>query len=109
MLVYIPGISTHLLDIGVLHEPSCHITLTADLPSNVSQTGVKLVSILKAGGCRVLNLATLDLVDLSVSEADLVSMFKSETCFENKLSILHYFLVHEGDLEIATEVGTHFR
>lgn len=108
MLVYVPGISTHLLDIGVLHEPSCHITLTAELPSNLSPAGVKLVSILKTEGCKVLNLATLDVIDLSISEAQLVGMFKSETSFQNKLSILHYFLVHEGDSDIATEVRTHF-
>lgn len=103
ILVFIPGICTHLLDIGVLHEPTCHIT-TTPLLSSLNPAEINLTPLLKMGETTVLDLTTLNLVNLSITNNQLVQTFKSDTTYENKLSILHYFLVHKGEMDLVVEV-----
>lgn len=102
-MVFIPGICMQLLDIGISHEPCCHVTTTFEIPNlEVNQTC--LTPIIKCGKFSVLNLATLDIIDLKVTNLQLIQSFKSINSLENKLSILHYLLVHVGDMETAVEV-----
>ncbi|KAF2885779.1 hypothetical protein ILUMI_20414 [Ignelater luminosus] len=103
ILAYIPGICTHLLDIGILHEPACHITTTAEF-SGLEPQQISLAPLIKFGESMVLNLVTLDIVDLTVTNNQLIQTFKSDTALENRLSILHYFLVHNADVDVVIEL-----
>lgn len=104
MLVYIPEICTHLLDIGFSHDPSCHIITTArEIPGlDLERTCLTLVDTL--GNYSVLNMPTLDIIDLRVSTEQLAETFKKTTSLENKLSIIHYLLVHKNETENVIEV-----
>lgn len=53
----------------------------------------------------MVDLNTLDVVTLGVSEKDLTSTFKSDTVIENKLAIMHYVIQHEGNMDLAEEVN----
>jgi hypothetical protein len=103
MVVYAPGLLTHLLDIGLAHEPCCHILMGCTLPGILSNTS-HLVPLLQYGNTVAVDLPTLDLVPLTVTTGHVVETFKCDHSLENQLAILHYFLVHQGDLETVTEV-----
>ncbi|KAK9736850.1 gamma-Secretase-activating protein C-term [Popillia japonica] len=107
MLVYIPEICTHLLDIGFSHDPSCHIITTArEIPGlDLERTCLTLVDTL--GNYSVLNMPTLDIIDLRVSTEQLAETFKKTTSLENKLSIIHYLLVHKNETENVIELLSH--
>lgn len=101
MVVYAPGLFTHLLDIGLNHEPCCHILMNNDIPG-VPTSASHMVPLL---GClTMVDLPTLDIVELSIPTAQLVNTFKVNQSLDNRLSILHYLLVHLGDLETVAEV-----
>lgn len=99
MLVIIPGICVQLLDIGIMHEPCCHVTT-----SSTFQNFFSLAPLYSFGKHSSINIATLDVVNVNVSIGQLVETFKSETTIENKLSILHYILLHVGEMEIVTQL-----
>lgn len=104
MMVFVPGICTHLLDIGVMHEPFCHVT-TGPILSTLETHKLSLTPILTENGKDyVVNLATLDLIDMTVSISLITQTFKSDTAIENKLAILHYLILHQSDIESASEV-----
>lgn len=103
MLVLVPGICTHLLDIGAMHEPCCHVTTTAEL-QDFGSDGVSLAPLYAFGKHTVLNVTTLDVVNIHVSAAQLTQTFKSDTTIDNKLSILHFLLLHLGEVDAVAEV-----
>ena len=103
-LVFIPGICMQLLDIGSNHEPSCHILMPVNIPGlEPHQTNLAHVETL--GKHCVLNLPTLDVVDLFLPTAQFVESFEEINSVENRLSILHHLLVHEEDVDTAIEVS----
>ncbi|GLH11423.1 Protein pigeon [Gryllus bimaculatus] len=99
MLVYAPGLFTHLLDVGLSHEPCCHV-LMGHAPPQASH----LVPLLQPGGGLTLDLRALDLVRLVVSPRMLLDTFRQDPCLSTRLAILHYFLVHAGDMESVAEL-----
>ncbi|XP_026293731.1 protein pigeon isoform X1 [Frankliniella occidentalis] len=129
MLVYAPGLFTHLLDIGLEHEPCCHILFDNDsLTIPVSDTAC-LVPLLQTNGAKettssslkpavtMLDLSTLDLVPISIAPAHLLCAFRGgphgapvsgnkKKCYllSNQLSILHYVLVHLGNGELLLQL-----
>ncbi|RZC36003.1 pigeon, partial [Asbolus verrucosus] len=103
MLVFIPEVCTHLLDIGVMHEPCCHV-ITKPLLSDLQSHKICLTSLVTLGNDYVINLATLDLIDMTVPINLLVQTFKSDTIIGNKLSIIHYLILHRGEIETVSEV-----
>uniref|UniRef100_A0A1Y1MZ75 Gamma-secretase-activating protein C-terminal domain-containing protein n=2 Tax=Photinus pyralis TaxID=7054 RepID=A0A1Y1MZ75_PHOPY len=105
ILVYIPGICTQLLDVGILHEPTCHITIPSE-PLDVEPQQIIFVPALKMGKATVLNITSLEVIDLTVTIPQLLQTFKNNTTLENKLSIMHYLLVHRNDMEAAMELFT---
>lgn len=98
LLVHIPNLFTHLLDVGLSHEPCCHIVL----PPNLCIQGERLVPLL--GKSVLVDLVTLDIVKVNVTDSQLISVFKSKTSIENKLAVLHYFLHHDLNIDIVEEV-----
>lgn len=86
-----------------MHEPCCHIT-TKPLIENVDLNLLCLAPVLNPEKSFVINLATLDLIDLTVPTSLLIETFKSDTILENKLSVLHYLILHKDDTETASEV-----
>ncbi|XP_071632511.1 protein pigeon [Temnothorax longispinosus] len=134
MIVFVPGLFAHLLEIGVNHEPCCHILCgpPPSIPSRVSY----LVPLLdldnpnkgtrrnshhnldgKSGSSEgnnplansntsilTIDLPTLDLVQLTIPSDFLIEIFRKETSAEVRLGILHYFLCHKNDMEIIAEL-----
>lgn len=100
LLVNIPMLFTHLLDIGVNHEPCNHFVMNTE----DSERGSSLAPLLGWGPNAMVDLNTLDIVILGVPEKDLVSTFKNIPLIENKLGIIHFLLQHEGNSELAEEL-----
>ncbi|XP_073957981.1 gamma-secretase activating protein pigeon [Choristoneura fumiferana] len=99
LLVHIPMLFTHLIDISPNHEPCCHIVI----PTEETSSGPTLAPLHGWGPHAMVDLNTLDVVTLSISEKDLVAAFKS-TVAENKIAIVHYLVQHEGNIELAEEL-----
>lgn len=133
MIVFVPGLFAHLLEIGVNHEPCCHILCgpPPSIPSRVSYL-VPLLDLDNANkGTRrnshhnldgkssnsegnnlansntsilTIDLPTLDLVQLTIPPDFLIDVFRKETSVEIRLGIFHYFLCHKNDMEIIAEL-----
>lgn len=93
----VPGVCVHLLDVGLAHEPACHVTLLDRFGEQA-----RLASAL--GGI-VLDLCTLDVVEVVVDQQLLKDSFRVVNSPENRLSILHHLLVHRKDVDSAVEVS----
>lgn len=102
MLIFIPGLFTHLLDIGINHEPCCHIVTSSVVP-NVEYVDLRLVPLCCDSNLAI-NLNTLDIFPITVSISQLVETFKSEIHLDNKIAIIHYLIVHKNDIETVGEV-----
>lgn len=87
-----------------MHEPCCHIT-TKPLIADVEPDLLCLAPVVSSERGLVINLATLDFIDINVPTSFLIDTFKSDTLLENKLSILHYLVLHTEDVETASEVN----
>jgi len=103
MIVYVPDLFTHFLDIGLAHEACCHILMSCTLPGIPSYAS-HLVPLLQYDNTVTVDLPSLDLIPLTVTTGHLVETFKSDHSLENQLAILHYLLVHQGDFETVAEV-----
>lgn len=57
----------------------------------------------------MLDLLTLDLLEVDVTDQDLLNGFQTITSDLNRLAILHYFLVHANDLDLVEEVFFYFQ
>lgn len=129
MLVHASGLFTHLLDIGLEHEPCCHILLDNDALTIPASDTACLVPLLPATGVKesassnskpmitMLDLSTLDIVPISIAPAHLLCAFrggphgtpvsgnkKKHFLLPNQLSILHYVLVHLGNNELLLQL-----
>ncbi|KYN42990.1 Protein pigeon [Trachymyrmex septentrionalis] len=98
MIVFVPGLFVHLLEIGVNHEPCCHILCSSPPSDGNSLLANSNTSIL------TIDLPTLDLVQLTIPSDFLIEVFRKETSVEVRLGILHYFLCHKNDIEIIAEL-----
>lgn len=130
MLVHAPGLFTHLLDIGLDHEPCCHILLDNEaftLPVSDTACLVPLLPIIRnneSAPCHVkpsvtmLDLSTLDIVPITIASAHLLCGFrggphgtpvsklkKKHYLLPNQLSILHYVLVHLENNDLLMQVS----
>ncbi|KAJ8923935.1 hypothetical protein NQ315_006711 [Exocentrus adspersus] len=103
LLVFIPGICTQILDIGLMHEPCCHITVKPII-RDVETHLLCLAPVVSTEKRYALNLATLDLINMDLPTSLLIETFKSDTLLENKLSILHYIILHTEDMDTVFEL-----
>ncbi|XP_045482490.1 protein pigeon [Harmonia axyridis] len=103
MLVFIPEVCIQLLDIGIKHEPCCHVSLKPFLTESPSHM---LCLAPLAAYDNLVNIATLDLIDFAITKDLLVQTFKNEEWLENKIAIIHYLLQHLDETETALELIT---
>lgn len=100
--VRLPGLLTHFLDTCPNHQPCCHLTLNADQPTSGDLTSLHSTNDSTA----LIDLLTLTMYKLEVSKGALLETFSlPHSRLENKLSILHYFLVHRFDFDIILKVS----
>ncbi|KAJ8978824.1 hypothetical protein NQ317_018915 [Molorchus minor] len=102
LVIFIPEICTHMLDVGIMHEPCCHIT-TSPIITDIETQFLCLAPVVSLGLGITINLATLDLIDANVPATLLAETFQSDTLLENKLAILHYFMLHAEDADLTSE------
>ncbi|XP_022117577.2 protein pigeon [Pieris rapae] len=100
LLVHIPMLFTHLIDISPHHEPCCHIVM----PIESSESGPSLAPLLGFGTHATVDLNTLDVVTMIVADKDLAATFKCDTVVENRLGVLHFLIQHEGNMDLAEEL-----
>lgn len=99
--VRLPGLLTHLLDTCPNHQPCCHITLSADRPTTGDLTSLHSTNDSTA----LIDLSTLMMYKLEVSKSSLLEIFSLPySRLENKLSIIHYLLVHRFDFDVVLEL-----
>ncbi|XP_063238658.1 protein pigeon isoform X2 [Bacillus rossius redtenbacheri] len=106
LVVYAPGLFTHLLDVGLSHEPCCHVLLSPVL-AGVPASACRLVPLLGPAGegpLLTVDLGSLDLVPLAVGGGHLADAFRHASSLDNRLAILHYFLVHRHDADMVAEL-----
>lgn len=104
LLVYQPDIFCHLLDVGLTHEPCCHIVCAPQFNSQTEQSLGHLVPCLKWGSI-AFDMTTLNLISTNIPKSHLIDAFKTDKSIDNRLSILHYFLIHSNDMDILSEVS----
>lgn len=109
MIVFVQGLFLHILEIGVNHEPYCHV-FGGPLTS-ITTAHSYLVPLLDVEkhtntfpGILTLDLPTLDLIQLTIPSDYLIDLFRKEHCVEVRLGILHYYLCHKIDMEILGEL-----
>lgn len=101
-MIYVADLFTHVLDLGIAHEPCCHFVI--DSPS-ISNSFLNLVP-LSGTSSEILDLKTLDILRVSISKKQLIDSFNYDhASLNNKLSILHYILIHLCDMEFVNEVN----
>ncbi|KAL9707355.1 hypothetical protein quinque_010873 [Culex quinquefasciatus] len=101
MLVFQADLFMHLLDVGVSHEPCCHIVC----PPFTRQPVTHLVPCFATNNI-CYDSATLDLISITIPKSHLIEAFRNDTSVDNRLAIVHYFLAHSsGDIvEIFSEL-----
>lgn len=105
LMVFQPDIFCHLLDVGLTHEPCCHIVCAPNFNTQTEQTSLgHLVPCLKWGPI-AFDMTTLNLISTNIPKSHLIDAFKTDKSIDNRLSILHYFLVHSNDMDILSEVS----
>uniref|UniRef100_A0A182WFG1 Gamma-secretase-activating protein C-terminal domain-containing protein n=1 Tax=Anopheles minimus TaxID=112268 RepID=A0A182WFG1_9DIPT len=102
VLVFQADLFMHLLDVGLSHEPSCHIVCAPFTRAPITQ----LVPCFATNNI-CYDSATLDLISITIPKSHLIDAFRSDTSIDNRLAIVHYFLAHSngGDIiEIFSEI-----
>ncbi|XP_049858871.1 protein pigeon isoform X6 [Schistocerca gregaria] len=108
MLVFAPGLFAHLLDIGLSHEPCCHVLAGPALPGVPGHVAQLVPLLPHCESAITLDLPSLDLVPLSMPPSHLFEAFRDAAAAESTddcLAILHYFLVHVGDSDAVSQIN----
>lgn len=123
LVVYSEGLFVHLLDIGPSHEPCCHILLGDDSTnksniahlatlwqppppaSDKTNSSARTTNVKSPEGSISIDLVTLNIYKIEVSTQFLIDAYKDkEIVLSNRLAILHYVMIHLGDMDTVAEV-----
>ncbi|XP_039278070.1 protein pigeon [Nilaparvata lugens] len=108
LLVYCADVFIHMLDVGQKHEPCCHILLGSHFEEAAAEVSSRLVTLWHPhldSDQLLLNLTSLDVIKLKVTHRQLVDAYKLvDAPIENKLAILHYFLIHAAEPDIVAQL-----
>ncbi|XP_071515904.1 protein pigeon isoform X1 [Panulirus ornatus] len=106
LLVIVPGVCMHMLDIGLDHMPNNHIVTT---PPSQLLPNAQLFQI--CGG-KVISGRSITFVDgvnqmtveVRVTKESLFSLFKSSPILSTRLAILHLASVHDKDHDLSRKL-----
>lgn len=102
LFVYLPGHFIHMLDLGIGHQPCCHIMLPHRAESTEHWFAIKT----STSSPTLLNMKTLQTYTLDISYQLLLDFFYDPNIgLYNKLSIIHYILVHMQEFDIICQVN----
>lgn len=93
LIVFQPNLLLNLISIGLDHEPFGHIT-SLPLPRHANVT-----HLVPCFDFIAYDSATLDLHSLQIPKSHLLDTFRSDTSFDNRLSIIHYLLSTQNDFD----------
>ncbi|CAH1393019.1 unnamed protein product [Nezara viridula] len=103
LFVYLPGHFIHMLDLGIGHQPCCHIMLPHRAESTEHWFAIKI----STSSSTLLNMKTLQTYTLDISYQVLLDFFYDPNIgLYNKLSIIHYILVHMQEFDIICQLLT---
>lgn len=102
MVVSIPGMLVHLLDVDPSHcGPSCHIVLSPETNNNHTLAIRRLPDQTVYA-----NAETLETLDFKINSDKIRKAYNLDrSCLLNNLSVLHYFLAHEDYIEAISDVN----
>ena len=108
LLVLVPGICVHILDIGLEHLPTNHIVGTSSCSQILPNSQLYQLHGAKMSSSRVLNfidVANQLRIEVRMTKESLFSLFKSTPSIETKLAILHMAAVHDRDHDLSRKVN----
>lgn len=101
LIVQVSDLYTHVLDVGIGHEPCCHFVIFG---SPRMQNTANIVPV-PGVTSETIDLKTLDLFKVTITKTQLLRAYLDEnSSVDNKLSILHYLLTHLNDTETVCQV-----
>lgn len=101
LIVYLPGLFIHLLDLGLGHQPCCHIILPHSANKTEHWNTIKTSRSFPS----LLNSKSLQSFTLEISSEELMKVFyEANIGLYNKISIIHYFLVHQQDFDTICQL-----
>lgn len=100
LLVYQAGLFMQLLDIGLDHEPCGHIIAKP----YIRESHHNVTHLVPCFNSISYDSVTLDLISIQIPKSHLIETFKNDESFDNRLSIIHYFMAHYNDFDIFADL-----
>ncbi|KAB7507156.1 Protein pigeon [Armadillidium nasatum] len=109
LLVLVPGVCVHILDIGLDHLPANHIITSSPCLQLLPTSHLFLLQPVagKMPSSRLLTFIDVanDLrVEARVTKESLFNLFKISNCLNTRLSILHMTAVHDRDHDLSRKL-----
>ncbi|XP_066983004.1 protein pigeon [Macrobrachium rosenbergii] len=106
LLVIVPGVCMHMLDIGLDHLPNNHIVTTppAQLLPNAQLYQIIGGKVTSGRSMTFIDGVNQMTVEVRVTKESLFSLFKSSPILSTRLAILHLTAVHDKDHDLSRKL-----